>query len=464
MTATPPVLVPLAKQPGNHAAIVFVHGFQGHPEQTWGEFPRLVAEGTDGRLTGWDMHSLGYATSLSLDIRGIWRADPEIAILGTLLRTAAANAELKKYNSLALVAHSMGGLVVQRALVEDAGLGSGSDLANRVGHVFLFGTPSAGLEKAAFAWFWKKQIEDMVAGSVFIKNLRAGWSARFASPRFTFWTVAGASDDFVPWTSSVGPFPEPVRAVIPGDHLEIVKPADARHLGVQIVRKGLLGDASPAGPWNAARVAVQQREFQKAVDLLWPNQSQIDDDALVQLSLALEEVGRRPDAIKALEERPSLSTDAMGVLAGRLKRRWLAERVEKDAAKALELYSRALELSEARSQHAQAYYHGINVAFLQVVYRQDRPAAQAQALRVLDHSAQAPDDPWKEATQGEAHLILGKTEEAMDGYRRFVAEEPSPRELSSAYQQATILADRLKNKPAREQLAEIFRGPAEKGA
>jgi hypothetical protein len=52
-------------------------------------------------------------------------------------------------------------------------------------------------------------------------DLRARWKVRFAAPPFTFWAVAGASDDFVPWTSSIAPLPEPRRAVIPGDHLAI---------------------------------------------------------------------------------------------------------------------------------------------------------------------------------------------------------------------------------------------------
>jgi hypothetical protein len=462
MSTSPPLLVPLATQAGNEAAIVYIHGFQGNPEKTWGDFPDLVAKGDGAPLAGWDAYSLGYATSLSLDIRGIWSADPEIAILATLLRTTAANSALKSYKSLALVAHSMGGLVLQRALVDDADLGPAADLAKRVGHVFLFGTPSAGLKNASFVWFWKRQIRDMVAGGEFITGLRERWNDRFTAPPFTFWAVAGASDDFVPWTSSIEPFPEPQRAVIPGDHLEIVKPKDAHHLGIQIVRKGLIGDASPAGPWNAARVAVQQREFQKAVDLLWPKRAEIDDDALVQLALALEEVGRRQDAIDVLLGRPNLGTDAMGVLAGRLKRRWLAERVEKDAATALDLYSRALDMAEAAGKHNQAYYHGINVAFLQAVYRDDLPTAQALARRVLDHCAKAVGkDLWRPATEGEAHLILGDTQQALADYGRFAASNPSPRELSSTYQQARILAKHLGDHGVSESLEALFRPKAE---
>ncbi|MDQ2901382.1 MAG: hypothetical protein M3Y07_16530, partial [Acidobacteriota bacterium] len=51
--------------------------------------------------------------------------------------------------------HSMGGRVVQCALVRY------SNFRARTGYVFLFGTPSAGLHKAALLSFWKRQIRNI---------------------------------------------------------------------------------------------------------------------------------------------------------------------------------------------------------------------------------------------------------------------------------------------------------------
>src|SRR5512138_2648077 len=109
------LLTPLRSERAD-AAIVFVHGFGGNPSTTWGRFPDwLVAE---TRLHGWDLYSLGYTTRLVPDLVGIWSADAPLSNLALLLSTTCANSALSRYKSLCLVAHSMGGLITQRALVD----------------------------------------------------------------------------------------------------------------------------------------------------------------------------------------------------------------------------------------------------------------------------------------------------------------------------------------------------------
>ena len=126
---------------GNKAAIVFVHGFGGNPRATWGPFADCLAE--DAVLRGWDIFSLGYPTTLLLpDISSLWSAEPELRTVSDEVATRAMLAPFHRYDALAFIAHSMGGLVVQRALVEH------DTLAHRVSHVLLFGTPSFGLVKA----------------------------------------------------------------------------------------------------------------------------------------------------------------------------------------------------------------------------------------------------------------------------------------------------------------------------
>ncbi len=85
---------------------------------------------------------MGYATKLVPDIVGIWKANAPIDRLAGMFYTAAMYDQLGAYKSLVIISHSMGGLVTQRALVDH------EDLAVRVSHVFLFGTPSGGLKKA----------------------------------------------------------------------------------------------------------------------------------------------------------------------------------------------------------------------------------------------------------------------------------------------------------------------------
>jgi len=215
------------------AVIVFLHGFTGSNTETWGEFPSLLLQ--QPGLDSWDVVSLGYSSKFAPDLTGTWSADAPIDKLGTLLRTTV-NFGLPGYKTLAILAHSMGGLVLQRALVDD------SNFTARVSHMFLFGTPSNGLKKASPIGFFKRQLRDMSQGSPFITDLRSKWQTKFgASLPFTFWTVAGERDEFVPSTSSLDVFPEERRAVIPGDHLAIVKPQNRDHLGFQLVMKTLIG-------------------------------------------------------------------------------------------------------------------------------------------------------------------------------------------------------------------------------
>jgi len=122
-----------------HPALLFVHGFSGNEQDTWGLFPTLI--GTETALNDWDIFSLGYSTSLLPDVSGIWSADPDLPILAIHLRTRLDISSLADYRTLTIVAHSMGGLIVQQALSENP------LIVRRVSGLILFGTPSSGLPK-----------------------------------------------------------------------------------------------------------------------------------------------------------------------------------------------------------------------------------------------------------------------------------------------------------------------------
>src|SRR5581483_2470646 len=166
---------------GGEQAVVFLHGFTGTRDDTWDRFPSLVGSGT----ADWDIFTIGYATTLLPDVVGIWSADPDLPILADMLRAQLGMPPFNGYRSLALIAHSMGGLVVQKALIDDG------TIAERLKHVILFGTPSGGLRKAGWAQFWKRQLRNMAEGSSFIRDLRQGWQSLYgATPPFNFLVVA----------------------------------------------------------------------------------------------------------------------------------------------------------------------------------------------------------------------------------------------------------------------------------
>jgi pimeloyl-ACP methyl ester carboxylesterase len=146
----------------NQTAIVFVHGFTGDVAKTWRRIPAFLQ--ADPRLNEWDLLGVGYESNRRFDLPGIWSSDARLEEIAIMLH-ARPELSSEKYRRLAFIAHSMGGLVVQQALV------SYEDLRNRTSHVVLFGTPSAGLRKARFAAFWKRQIRNMEADGPFIEAI-----------------------------------------------------------------------------------------------------------------------------------------------------------------------------------------------------------------------------------------------------------------------------------------------------
>lgn len=433
-------------------AIVFVHGFGGDPSATWGSFPDFLM--ADAILDGWDIFSLGYSSKLAPDFKGLWSSNPSIKTIANYLYTHAYAGELDRYKALVFIAHSMGGLVVQRALLDR------EDLLKRTSHVFLFGTPSNGLKKAGWLKWFKRQVDDMAAGGEFIVKLRSDWKNLWPKqPPPKFWAIAGDSDEFVPASASLGPFPDEQRLVVPGNHLEIVKPEVDDHLSVRVVVQGIQGEAALAGPWNTASVALQMLDFSKAVETLEAHADELDDAHLTHLAIALEGLGKPEKALEVLEGAGRRGTDARGVLAGRLKRRWVAEGRKLDYDRALEIYSSAHEEAAAIDDHPQAFYHGINVCFLLTAGGGNQADVPEMAQKVLKHCEQAPKDFWCLGTQGEANLYLGHTKEALVAYRDAVnmTPEPEPWELKSMHSQACQLAAILDQDDLTSELNQIFR-------
>jgi pimeloyl-ACP methyl ester carboxylesterase len=440
---------------GAPAAIVLVHGFGGNAAATWGLFPDLLKQ--EPRLKNWDVFSIGYSTSLAFDLAGVWSADPEIITLGGLIETISDVAPLDRYRSLAILAHSMGGLLVQRALLSNA------KLRGRVSHVLLFGTPSAGLDKASPFRFWKRQLRDMSRDSAFIRMLRQDWTTSFRdAPPFSFLSVAGDRDEFVPRTSSLDPFTEAARRVVYGNHLEIVKPENANHLGFTVAVKALVGIDDSTGFLDTALRAVESREFQQAIDTLAPHADELDDKGLVTLALALESVGRQSDAIDLLKRAHPKGTDPLGVLAGRLKRRWLVEHRRTDAEQALALYRDGLTHAEANDDPSQAQYHAINCAFMELAFAESPTACRDYAARALTHCAKVSAGVWRFATEGEANIYLSNHTAVREAYARALAFDPSPRQTGSMYQQAFRAADLMDEDALAAELRALFgHGPTE---
>lgn len=436
------------------AAIVFVHGFHGDALATWTSFVQLLL--ADSRLDGWDVYSAGYPSTLSIDLP-IWTSDPELRLAATGLSSKARLAPLERYEALALVAHSMGGLLVQRAILDDPAL------RQRLSHVLLYGTPSNGLIKAGLGRWLKQQTRDMEAGRPFITELRSQWSELVGEPRdFVFKVIAGDTDAFVPAESSIYPFPKSQQEVVPGNHLQIVRPALFSDPSYEVFYKSLSGSGASRDTVESARLAVEHKDFQRAIDLLLPGAEGLDANSIVTLALALESEGRSHDALSVIQRWNVGKSvlDPIGVLAGRLKRRWLVNHQQRDFDRALSLYEQGLAAAEVGDDHAQAYYHAINIAFLRLAWSGvDDPvptSAQEMAQCALEHVKSAGKTSWSVATEGEARLILGDLERATLAYRSACQAAKTLRDRESMYIQAVSVAGRIFGDEGEQAIDAVF--------
>lgn len=451
-----PTLVASRNVDTNRAAVIFVHGFHGDATVTWASFIAQLLG--DCRLNDWDIYSLGYPTNLSIDFP-IWTSDPDIKLCSIGLITKLRHSPLDRYKAITIVAHSMGGLVVQRAILNS------DELRKRITHVVLFGTPSAGVSKAALGARLKQQARDMCEGSNFILELRKEWQDVIGeNPPFSFTAVAGETDAFVPASSSIDPFPISQQAAVPGNHLEIVRPDCPGHLSYDLLYRILTASRRGVSATESGRLAVERKEFDRAIELLMPGANGLDANAIVSLALALESVERDKEAFEVIDnwnrnnDVPAL--DPIGVLAGRLKRRWLVTRQQKDYDRALQLYSDGLKHAEASGNHDQAYYHAINVAFLLLMSVAGCGPASSEvvdmASRALKHVELSRENQWSHATRGEAHLMVGDLAEGVTAYQEARRQAKTVRECDSIHMQAVFVATRIFGEEGARAIDDLF--------
>ena len=123
-------------------------------------------------------------------------------------------------------------------------------------------------------------------------------------------------------------------------------------------------------------------------------------------------------------------------------------------------YAKGHELATAANDSSQIYYHGVNLAFLEFVFRGDRQAARREAGKVVEVcrslEAGSGGDEWLPATEGEANLLLGDEAAALAAYRRFVGTGADPWKLSSTYLNARTIAAEYGRRDLAPTLGEVF--------
>ncbi|OQP60589.1 hypothetical protein A3860_32770 [Niastella vici] len=439
---------------GNESIVCFVHGFSGDPESTFKPIPEFII--AESELNGWDVISIGYSTDLMPNIgKGIWAATPDITKIASYLQT---NLEIlfEHYNRVALIGHSMGGLVIQRTILN-------RDDIHKISHVLFYGTPSGGLKKAWLLRWFKNQISDMDYEGEFIKKLRNEWNNRFSHKYpFKFATVAGELDEFVPTNSSLDPFTKDYHCITAGNHITMVKPESNMDTSFQVIKKMLgIGSGISYLIGNDKDLNNLIARYYEEADILGKKLPDLDAKGFKKYIFALEGIGKIDDAIKMLEESEIIkfNTDFMGILGGRFKRKYLVEETTAFLEKAICWYDKALQLSLRSNNSSQIYYHAINLAFLFLMLDEtDLTKTKEMAQLALKHCQIAKGGQyWEDATIAEAYLYLNAFEQSKIFYTSAINKcNQSIRETSSMLINAVYACNSLNRPDWKKELENVF--------
>lgn len=418
----------------NNNILLFVHGFSGNSSETFGVTPDMLV--ADSTFDGWDVFSIGYSSDIFPSIgKGLWSVNPDITKVSAYLRTLLSN-QFNDYDRIAFVGHSMGGLAIQRAILD-----AEPAIQQKISHVIFFGTPSAGLRKAFWARFWNTQLHDLSDQSDFIKKLRSDWENKYSiSMPFMFKTIAGTKDEFVPVESSLNPFPESCRGIIEGNHINMIKPKDINDHEQQsftLILKTLTNKSTDDLHGDPGEINILLGKYQTIINNYLPNAAGLAIKPLIDLVFALECKGRKQEALQVLQNHPlaANNSDLLGIIGGRYKRSFLLTGMQQDLDMALKYYTDALNIAKSKNDAAQIYYHAINLAFLKIAGEDNKNDMKMYAQLALDNCDINSIDKWELATIAEANLYLGKTDVAENYYRQ-AAKHANARDKSSMYSNA----------------------------
>lgn len=414
--------------------LIFLHGFSGEASNTFGKIPILIGE--DPEMKGWDIAPFGYSQNVNPDLgKNIWASVDDITRISDYLATSI-KFKFGKYDRIAIVAHSLGGLVAQRAI-----LNLDKPELDKISHLLLFATPSNGVGKE----------NDLAKNRKFIKTLRNDWNNSFRDTvEFKFSTVAGTDDEIVTIDSSLKCFDDNYAVTMAGDHFSLVNPPIKKDIKTgeefpkdndtyHFILSSLTDNEFTNKYTNDAEINFLLGEYNAVINDLLPKVKELDKKSLSKLIFALEGSDRGKEALEILESHELLDkySDLLGVLGGRHKRKYLITNKLKDGEEAIKYYSKGLEIAQNKKDDNQIYYHAINLAFMNIKLHDDRSEMRSFAQLALKSIENDPfPDMWKSATIAEAKMYLGNFDIAKEHYSK-AAEKASIREKISIHLNAS---------------------------
>ncbi|MGA4278372.1 esterase/lipase family protein [Ralstonia nicotianae] len=211
----------IRKGPHNESLIVFVHGVTGDATATWtnsktGAFwPQLMAE--DSLFSSEDIFVYGYPSPKA-------GSSYNINELAEDMRLTLA-APLTSHKRVIFLVHSMGGLVVRQFLLKYR------DVADQVGFIYFYATPTTGSPMATLAALFSRnpQLGDLkpMRSDEYLANLQRDWLASGvlrAIPAFCAYEMRPLLTTRVVEQESASNLCNQPLDPIDANHIDIVKP------------------------------------------------------------------------------------------------------------------------------------------------------------------------------------------------------------------------------------------------
>jgi tetratricopeptide (TPR) repeat protein len=421
--------------------LLFVHGFSRQASETFGDIPNYLME--EKAMDGWDLLPLGYTQNVQPDKgKNVWASVGDIRRIADYLRSSIAH-RFTKYDRIAIVTHSLGGLAVQDALLH-----LDEKQLHRISHVLLFATPSGGVSEKGLKGLYNCNITELNEDGSYIRSLRKCWKDQFSEGTpFKLRVISATNDEFISIESVFDSFPKESGVTIEGNHYSLVQPESSKSDSFELIMNTLSNSEFHQKFSSSEAINIALGEYGAVVQKLLPKKDTLNLKGVRNLIFALEGLDRHEEVLEILHGHKLAkgNTDLLGILGGRYKRKFLNTLSEEDADKATEYYSTGLELSEAKEDHEQIYYHAINLAFLSLVNEEDKQSMREYAQQALIAANADPfDSIWKKATLAEANMYLGNLEEAKTLYGE-AAEMAGIREKISIHTNAYAAYTSLMN-------------------